>query len=488
MWQIDDPSRFRKITDDPALDDDPSWSADGATLFFVSERTGMPQVYRYDLSTGVTTQLTDEPTGAREPALAPNGTLFFSTILGDGYALMSRTPARVTPGAPVTERLPPISVAPVNPRESRYSPWGSLAPRYWVPLLHQVPEVADFVGIATTGADVVGRTSYAVAVAHALNAPLWEGLFSVSYSRWASARLDLGLQQFWDLGGRVNLPPLAPNQAVSERDRLATGGITFRHKRWRSDASLRFGAELSQDAFFVPDSFAVRFPNPLFAGGIATASAGYRLQPPLSISPENGVMMDATYRHRWVTNGTGWSNETRGTMRGYLGLPLPGFADWVLAGKVAAGISNGPNARNFALGGESGTTLGVPGVALGNGIRDFALRGYPRDVARFTRAVTTVAELRIPLFLIGKAVGRLPLAVDKVSFTVFGETGGGWRSETGSHSVTRYRDVGGELVLDLGLNLDTPIRVRIGGAQALTAGLGAQRGDWRGYVALGSSF
>src|SRR6185503_11309781 len=114
-------------------------------------------------------------------------------------------------------------------------------------------------------------------------------------------------------------------------------------------------------------------------------------------------------------------------------------------------------------------------------------RGYPRDVARFTRAVTTVAELRIPLFLIGKAVGRLPLAVDKVSFTVFGEAGGGWRSETGSHSVTRYRDVGGELVLDLGLNLDTPLRVRIGGAQALTAGLGAQRGDWRGYVALGSS-
>jgi hypothetical protein len=357
-----------------------------------------------------------------------------------------------------------------------------------LPVVEPVPDIANFVGIATTGSDVVGRTSYGIALAHAINRPLWEGSLTVSYTRWAAATLDLQLHQFWDLGGRVNLSPVAPDQAVSERDRLAGAGITFVHKRWRSDASFRIGAELSQDAFFLPDSFMVRYPNPLFAGGIARLSAGYRREPVLSISPQTGVMMDATYRHRWVTNGTGWSNEARGTARGYLGLPLPGFARWVLAGKVAAGISGGPNAHSFALGGESSTAPGISGVPLGTASRDFALRGYPRDVARFTRAVTGVAELRIPLFLIGRAAGRLPLVVDKVSFTVFGEAGGGWRSESGSRDLTRYRDIGAELVLDLGLNLDTPMRVRIGGARALTSGLGAAQGDWRGYVAWGSSF
>src|SRR5262249_47020466 len=112
----------------------------------------------------------------------------------------------------------------------------------------------------------------------------------------------------------------------------------------------------------------------------------------------------------------------------------------------------------------------------------------PRDVAQFTRLVTTTAELRVPLLLLGKGVGRLPLSVDKISLSLFGETGGGWRPGVGSTDIAQYRDAGAELVLDVGVLLDTPLRVRGGGAQALTAGLGAARGDWRGYITVGSSF
>jgi hypothetical protein len=155
---------------------------------------------------------------------------------------------------------------------------------------------------------------------------------------------------------------------------------------------------------------------------------------------------------------------------------------------VATGISGGPNARHFALGGESGGQLAVvPGVAFGGGARDFGIRGYPPGPSVSTRVVVGSAELRVPLLLIGKAVWKLPLSVNRISLTLFGETGGGWQKGT-TPRPSQYRDAGLELVTDVGINLDLPLRVRLGAAQALVSGLGANKGDWRGYAALGSSF
>jgi hypothetical protein len=96
-------------------------------------------------------------------------------------------------------------------------------------------------------------------------------------------------------------------------------------------------------------------------------------------------------------------------------------------------------------------------------------------------------EVRVPLFLIGKAVWKLPLSVNRVSLSVFGETGGGWQRGA-TPSITQYGDAGAELVVDVGFNLDLPLRIRLGAAQALVSGLGANKGDWRGYLALGSAF
>jgi Tol biopolymer transport system component len=42
---------------------DPNWSADGASIFFVSDRNGISNVYRLDIGTGQTSQVTDLLTG-----------------------------------------------------------------------------------------------------------------------------------------------------------------------------------------------------------------------------------------------------------------------------------------------------------------------------------------------------------------------------------------------------------------------------------------
>ena len=184
----------------------------------------------------------------------------------------------------------------------------------------------------------------------------------------------------------------------------------------------------------------------------------------------------------------GWSDEARGAIHAYWGLPLAGFAHWVLAGRVAGAASGGSAPKLFALGGQFGGGLSsVPGLALVSRAQDFPLRGYPLGASQFTRVVVTTAELRIPVLLIGKGIPKLPLALDRISVTLFGEAGGGWLSGE-PRQLAQYRDLGGELVADLGLNLDSPLSLRVGAARALTPGLGAASGDWRGYVALGSPF
>jgi len=49
------------------------------------------------------------------------------------------------------------------------------------------------------------------------------------------------------------------------------------------------------------------------------------------------------------------------------------------------------------------------------------VRGYAGGTLRGRRAATASMEYRMPLALIGKGVGHLPLGADKVSLSLFGD-------------------------------------------------------------------
>src|SRR3972149_5094010 len=91
-----------------------------------------------------------------------------------------------------------------------------------------------------------------------------------------------------------------------------------------------------------------------------------------------------------------------------------------------AGVRSGPSADGYDLGGASGDPFEVvPGYVAGAGRRIFPLRGYPAVGTPFTRAATTAVELRVPLALVAKAIWKLPMGLDRVSLTAYGEAGGG---------------------------------------------------------------
>jgi hypothetical protein len=68
-----DGTPYRRVTQDLALDGDPTWSADGRLLYFTSDRSGIFNIYAVDLQTEHLWQVTNVVGGAFHPAPHPSG-------------------------------------------------------------------------------------------------------------------------------------------------------------------------------------------------------------------------------------------------------------------------------------------------------------------------------------------------------------------------------------------------------------------------------
>ncbi|MFQ6045175.1 MAG: hypothetical protein ACE5PT_02290 [Gemmatimonadales bacterium] len=388
----------------------------------------------------------------------------------------------------------PLEPAPaVEIRESGYAPWAALVPRWWLPWSHGEGATGTFLGATTSGIDAIGRFGYAIGVTVAPDTLhlRWEGALFARYQRWKSISLDGGLSQTWADAGVVLSQDGGQTFAVGERERQAEAGVTWQTLRWRRALAVRLSGELEDDILVGALDGEVRGRVRL-GGGRLALTAGTFSHPPLAVSREDGVLARAAIRRRWVLDGPGQSNELRGSVAGYVGLPLPGFSHWVLAAQVSAARGSGSAPPAFSLGGSLPDEFDVFTGLSSLGNRRFPLRGY-NDIGHYARVVTGVAELRLPLRLIGRGFRYLPMGLEKLSLSVFGEIGGGW--DPGETAALSYRDLGAELVTDLLVGGAGWLRIRWGAAlpladapAAVRGGPGTRRYDVRYYVVLAPSF
>ncbi len=74
LWMVGlDGSAPRRLTTDPASDSSPRFSADGASLYFLSTRSGSSQVWKLPLGGGEAQQVTDLPAGVANLLASPDG-------------------------------------------------------------------------------------------------------------------------------------------------------------------------------------------------------------------------------------------------------------------------------------------------------------------------------------------------------------------------------------------------------------------------------
>ena len=489
IWQDGGHTQARRVPFGEALIADPVWSPDGNGVFFVSEASGFPQVYRYDRVLESVTQISDEPFGARAPQMMGDGGLLFTTALADGIAIGRLAPDQLIEVPTVMSSPPSVAVAPSAPSQvgDGFNPWPALVPRYWNPLLHYARETGTFLGAFTSASDPIGRNSYFASLAVAPSRGRVEGVLFAAHQRWKGAAVDAVVRQSWDgLYFQTSSGAVTP---VGEREREANLGVSLRKRWWRNGYVIRFAGGLEQTSYF--DELATAggsfFDSPTFATATVSATTFHRERPPLSISSENGFQLDGLYRLRQSLSDADWSHEVRAAIAGYLAMGLPGFAHWVVAARASVGATGGAAPASLSIGGESGDVFELaPGFVLGSGRRAFAMRGYPR-ISGYDRAFVNVVELRIPLANVAKGTWYIPIVLDRVSTTAFYEVGVG-RFFGDQQRQDWLQSAGAELVFDLGVLYDVPTRLRVGVAVPLVDGNSVSRGDTRSYLSFGASF
>ena len=459
---------------------DPAWAAHG--ILFVTDAAGFPQIHVWTEAGGGVTQVTDEPRGARAPAPLSDGRIVFATLGDDGWELRVVEPRPIAPRpAPAQPAATFDSAPPVPIRETGYASWGSLRPHFWIPLGSDAGDAGRFFGLATAGTDAVGRYTY-FATGLVSGSPLRAqgSLFLISRAI-GNPTVDFFASNDWSFAGTDST-----GHRVSSEHREAALGATVLAQRWRRFVSLRVAAEYEGRRYVsIPDTnladICIGCDNRDRAGGSARLAVGSVVYAPLAVSLQDGALASFLYRYE-REQGTGrWLNEMIARGEAYLRLgPRVGFAYPVLALRAAAGSLQGSLTDRFSVGGVSS---GVVPLGFGQSVgtfRTFPVRGYPAGVLSGRGAATVTAEYRVPLALVGRSIGHLPLGADKFAVAIFGDVGDAWNPGE-SMRLHRLRSAGAELIGDMTVNYDLLLRLRLGVAQPAT-------GHARLYAAFGADF
>ena len=493
----------------------PSWMPDGLGIVYVSEQSGTPTLMFQRDASAPAEVIGSSPTGLSSPVVSPSARWIAAvTLRADGYHV------GVAPWIPrarfgVSEYRPPVPVLADFPhaRDStgtyaRYSPWRTLAPRYWYPILEAAPGRGTRIGAQTTGVDVVGRHGYTAFLAIPTTGSFPIAGFGYRYSGLRRPLFDLGASQ--DFDAERELLSGGTTQIVGtllKRTRDASLSATWVRPRVRSGASVSVGTGVERRDFLTdPGEFLVQLDTAYqraytFPRAFVGASYTNVQRAALSISQEDGVSLAMTVRERWRSDFTRGTRSTSavGTAAAFKSLDLPGFAHHVLALRVAGGIADRRAGTALEVGGTSGTVVDLfPGYTVGEGRRTFGVRGFPSASTYGTRAATATLEYRAPLVLASRGIGLLPFFLDRSSLALFGDYGIADCAENPLYASTcapaprigrPIASAGAEVLLSAAiLEWDAPQTLRFGIAVPVVGRERAGAKELTPYLAFGFSF
>lgn len=420
---------------------EPEWTPDGRALVVSWERPSEPfNLYRVNLEDGTAQALVRLPGGARAAALSPDGSrVAFVGYTPEGYDLFTAAAAPDDTPVPGLQLTRGDDLATDDPAASdiaarAYSPWPTLLPRFWMPLI-ETDEDRIEIGAGTGGADVLGRHAYAASVMWSDSAaPDWSAVYI--YDRWRPTLFVAVSDDSYEWLGR------------DYRDRTLDLGATLRFRTSRRTQTL-FGAvhatreEESQAAF---DRRSVRL-----AYQLTTARRyGYSISPEEGIS--TGVAVDVTRRALGADAGAA---TVTADFRAY---PRLGGAHRVLALRVAGGASWGDLAARRVLG--AGGALAVSSaVSFGRGAVGLA-RGFDTDDIAGYKALVLNADYRVPLLTIERGLRTWPLFLRQLHAAVFVDAAHAWVREFDARD-TRL-SAGAEVSLDAVLGHYLPLTFAAG--------------------------
>ncbi len=504
-----------------AIVSDPSWSPSGDRIFYTSARGGTSQAYVIPLSGAIVSmQLSRATTGLFSLESSPSARQFAAIHFRyDGYHVgiaeadspfvpsdMSVVHQRpdCTTCLLATHIDPPIALSDL-PRAHRYSPWQSLVPKYWEPLMSIDDNAGNVFGAATSGYDIVGRHSYYIDAGYNTKYREPQVIGAYQYARFGQPFVNVSAEQTFDHFSLVN----SANKIVgdlSRRARIYDLSASLVRPRTRTYASVAFGGEIeSRDYTTDPDTLLSKLP-PIYSETLnypsffAAGSWTNAKRPALSISREDGISLSTTLRRRWRSGSeSNGSNSIIGVVSAYKSLDLSGFAHHAIALRAAGAVADKNAISTFSAGGLNGGSLEViSGFSVGASRRTFGVRGFPPSAEQGTRALGGTAEFRSPISAPSTRVPFIPLLFDRISVAAFGEAGRAWCPASASQSTgvcnrstgtqPWLASVGAEADFDTAIQYDVATRFRAGFAIPVLNRAAGNAKAVSFYLTVGTSF
>jgi hypothetical protein len=438
----------------------PAWMPDGS-LLFACDRGGTGfRLYRIDLGSLNVWRLVGSGPDARSPDVSADGrTLVFVGQTGDGFDLFSlpldkaEWTADDAPGAPhhggrqqslagqaQADPLPALA-------DSAYSPWRTLAPRFWTPIV-SVNDDRVLVGAATASADALGRHAYSAQAAWPTTGgrPDWSATYI--YDRWRPAF-------FVNVSDETD-----PFRDGEIRTREGNAGTLLSFRRVRESHTLLGAFHASTDELFCAECPRDNGPTvvrrAIRAGWLTNAARSFGY----SISREEGwTVAVSTEMNRAALGADGDAGSATADLRAYVhAFPRHG----VIALRAAAATTWGDERvrRVFSASGHGpqpgGLRFGSDAIGLLRGVDDDDLFGR--------HAAVVNADYRLPLMRVDRGWGTLPVFVRVIHGAVFVDAGNAWNERFDGSDTTV--SLGAELSLDAVLGYGLPITFTTGAAWA----------------------
>ncbi|HEY3074471.1 MAG TPA: hypothetical protein VGJ74_04800 [Burkholderiales bacterium] len=471
QWALVDVSEAPPVilVADEAIKHSPRFGDTTDEVFFIADYGKVYDVWSSQRGSPALSRWTRSAYGVREISAPVRGELLLTTIEADGDALRLHR----LPPAPLERRsvqlqrstAPAPRPPPVEAQDRPYSPWPSLRPTAWAPLV-QIADGAVALGAIVFGLDalelhqyllapmveltqgeLLGRAEYAYDGRHGVVAnrtltvrasePDGSSTKIKAYSikqnaQWVSLWRHLALNQrwYWGLGGALEEEhfhdlALGTSRVQNERVLGLVGGFDSRRRQWLSEGpsqgqELRLFAETSS--------------------GLGADFSGH------------------VYRADW---------------RGHL--PL-GKTVLALRWNEAYGQRE---AERFELGGsKSDDLILLPELNQ----RDFALRGYTTGTPSLMghRARVATVEWRAPLADIDRHLMVPPIGINRLALNLFLDVGAAWDQDA---ARDYHRGVGAELVSEPKFGYLFGLQMRAGVAKGLDA-----TGSTKIYLRAGRAF
>jgi WD40 repeat protein/surface antigen Omp85-like protein len=468
---------YVEITHDRAIDGDPVFSPDGRWLYFHSDRTGVSNVYAYELATASLRQVTNVLSGAYQPEPSSDGKwLAYVGYTHAGYDafVMPLDESQWLDPLPYTETRPsaPPELGPVQGTPRPYNPLLTLVPRAYS--VQIIPGNFGQASVVTaTGGDIAGLHGIAANVSTEWERPEFQGSLSYSYHRLP---FDVGMSAYrviapgggYRLGGST-IPWIEEVAGVS-------AGISFALPRAfdGQSFSLSYGAARVAGSLPLPGDRLTPYNTPAIPvrGMLGSIHLGWSYSNAeaylWSVSPEKGLSLGAALDLADPALASDFSGySARFDAQTYV--TMPWWRHHVLALHAAGGASGGNEAGVGAF--YVGGFVDYPVVDT---VRNFliqrgwlVLRGYPVALEVGAYYGLMNAEYRFPIVNIDRGPSTLPFFLQRITGAAFVDYGSAFNTAAGAEFKT---GIGGELWFDVTLAYILRFTFRAGHAKGLASG------------------